>query len=138
MRCLLLCLLLTLEVAATRVFHQPLEEVLTQATPVIRARVRQSRVEITPDQLWVHIDLEEVEVVHLHGPPGTRVVHTFSTMLERDGMRVSPIHSGSGIEQSLQAGQEYFFLLDASGGYVLRVEPLSSQARILQCLKRTT
>lgn len=126
------------EVAATRVFHQRLEEVLTAQTPVILARVRSCQVDIQPQELRVVIALDEVQVIHLRGPAGPEVVYAFSTEVERqvDGgtVRVSPLREGSGIEQRLQAGLTYYFLLDSSGQFVRRVEPESSGPAIRSLL----
>ena len=127
--------LLSGEVAATRVFHRDLEEILALGFPVVQARVVSSREEIEPSQLTVYVEIDQIRpwrgTVEV---PGT-VVHRFSTMLERQGpngevMRVSPIRDGSGIERELQAGKEYFLVLDASGQYLIRAENLSSEARI--------
>lgn len=133
-----LLLLLGGEVTATRIFHEPLEQVLNAETPVIRARVVQVIEEVLADSTRRTIQLEAIQVVHLRGPEGQQVVHVFSTNLERqaDGkvVKVSPILEGSGLEQRLQSGTHYYFLLDTSGQYVRRVEPDSSAAQIRKIL----
>jgi len=126
------------EVAATRIFHKPLEQVLTDQTPVILAQVNHCQVEILPNVLRVSIGLRSVRVVHLRGPACDPLIHQFSTQLERTSngstVRVSPIREGSGLEQRLEVGQSYYFLLDASGQFVLRAEPESAGQAIRQIL----
>lgn len=134
-RPLLLILLLTLEVAATRVFFRPLAEVLTPQTGVVHARLAHLRVEQPSGSYEVYCKLEQVETLRGHAP-APEVLHSFSTNLERGGMRVSPIRDGSGMETSLTEGQRYFFLLDPSGQFLIRVEPESSGEQIQQLLER--
>lgn len=126
------------EVAATRVFHEKLEQVLSAQTPVIWARVQSCRQVIEPDAVRLFIRLDSIQVVHLRGPDGDDVIHVFSTNLERESngrvIRVSPILEGSGLERNLQEGAHYYFLLDASGNYIRRVEPESSGPAIRKIL----
>ena len=136
---LALILLLSLEAAATQIFYRSLKDVLAVGTPVIRARVLASRESIAPSEVRVEVEIDSVQI--LRGPvdPAKSVVHSFSTLLERTGpdgqiMRVSPIRDGSGIERELQAGQEYFFILDVSGTVLIRAEALSSEAELQQAL----
>lgn len=127
------------EVAATPIFHEPLEQVLTAQTPVIFARVSQCQVDILPNRLRVSVGLDSVRVVHLRGPACDPLIHQFSTRLERTSngrtVRVSPIRQGSGLEQRLEVGQSYYFLLDASGQFLLRAEPETARQAILQILQ---
>lgn len=136
----LLLLFLAGEAIATRVFHQRLEEVLTPQTPVIRARLRQSQVVVEPGVLRVLMDVEEVELINGQAPVQARMTHQFSTQLERTvngrTVMVSPIRQGSGIEQQLKDGETYYFLLDSSREWVLRVEPDSSGPEIRKLLGR--
>ncbi|MBX3166648.1 MAG: hypothetical protein KF760_04520 [Candidatus Eremiobacteraeota bacterium] len=132
---LLLLILLTWEVAATRIFFRPLGEVLTPEIGVVHARLAQVRVEHPHGSYQVFCTLDEVEV--LRGPrPARQVLHSFSTRLERNGMRVSPIRDGSGLETSLSEGQSYYFLLDPSGQLAVRIEPESSEQEIKKLLDR--
>ena len=137
---LILLFILGGEAAATRVFHQRLDQVLCRDTPVIRARLTATRVEIEPNLLRVPMEVTELEVVNGLAPPGNHLLYQFSTMLERqvDGktVRVSPIRDGSGIEQQLQVNQYYYFLLDSSRAYVIRVEPDSSGDTIRKLLEK--
>lgn len=136
MRNLLFCLiLLTWEVAATRIFYRPLAEVLTPEKGVVYARLAHLRVEHPVGSYQAFCKLDQVEV--LRGPvPAAEVLHTFSTLLEREGKRVSPIREGSGLETSLAEGQRYYFLLDPSGQFAVRVEPEASGEQIRKLLAR--
>lgn len=134
MRQLLLSLLLFSEVIASRVFFRPLAEVLTPQVGLAEARLAHLRVEQPPGSYQVFCQLEEVRL--LRGPkPQGELLHSFSTNLERDGMRISPIRDGSGLETNLQIGQRYYFVLDSSGQFILRVEPLSSGPEIDRLLE---
>jgi len=134
-RQLLLILLLTLEVAATRVFFRPLGDVLNPEMGVVHARLAHLRVEQPSGSYQVYCKLDEIEV--LRGPaPAPEIMHSFSTNLERNGMRVSPIRDGSGLETSLAEGQRYFFLLDSTGQFLIRVEAESAAPQIQQLLER--
>ena len=134
MRQILLILLLTLEVAATRIFFRPLAEVLTPQTGVVHARLAHLRVEQPSGAYEVYCKLEEVEVLR-GASPAPEIMHSFSTNLERHGMRVSPIRDGSGLETSLAEGQPYFFLLDSTGQFLIRVEADSAAPQIRQLLQ---
>lgn len=133
---LLLICVLAGEAAATRVYHKTLEEVLSREQQILKARVVSSKVEIEPNLLRVVVEVEQVEGVQLNIDPPHRFVHQFSTQLERDGVRVSPIREGSGIEQNLEAGKTYFFILDPSGQWLIRAEPHESEERLRQALKK--
>jgi hypothetical protein len=114
---------------ASQVHHKKLAEVLRPDRPVVSARVVRSEVEIQPNVLLVRVEVDAVEPVYLQ-PPESRVwVHSFSTLLTRtaaDGrdVRVSPIREGSGIEQNLEVGERYLFVLEADGEVLVRVEKL--------------
>ncbi len=130
-----LAILLVGEAAATRVFHQPLEAILTRGTPVVKARVVSSKVEIGANVLSVYVQIDNVE--QLRGDVGRTgtVVYRYSTILERIGpdgksMRVSPIRDGSGIEQDLRAGSDYFLILDDSGRQLIRAEELTLEPEV--------
>jgi hypothetical protein len=130
------------EAAATRIYHKSLEEILALGTPVVRATVVSSRVDIEPNQLSVQVEIDRVR--RLRGSVGQAgtVVHKFSTMLERTGpdgqtVRVSPIRDGSGLERELQPGIDYFLILDASGQYLIRAEDLEAEPRIREALAST-
>jgi len=131
----LLILALLGEVAATRVFFRPLAEVMTPQTGVVWARLAHCRTHQTASEYQVFCKLEDIEV--LRGvPPAAEVMHSFSTMLERDGVRVSPIRDGSGLETSLQTGTRYYFLLDSSAQFVVRVEGEAAGPEIRRLLSQ--
>ena len=134
MRKFLLILMLTLEVAATRIFFRPLGQVLSPETGVVYARLAHLRVEQTPSSYQVYCVLDQVEILRGQAPAG-EILHSFSTNLERHGMRVSPIRDGSGLETCLVEGQCYFFLLDRSGRVLIRVEPEDAAQQIQQILE---
>ena len=136
---LALILLLSLEAAATQIFHRTLEDVLAMGTPVIRARVQASRESIGPSEVRVEVEIDSVQILRGSVDPAKSLVHSFSTLLERTGpdgqvVRVSPIRDGSGIERELKAGEEYFLILDASGTVLIRAEALSREAELRQAL----
>lgn len=132
-RLALLTLALIGEVAATRVFFQPLAEVMTPQTGVVWALLAHCRAHQTASEYQVFCKLEDIEV--LRGtPPAPELMHSFSTMLERDGLRVSPIRDGSGLETSLQTGTRYYFLLDSSGQFIVRVEAEAAGPEIRRLL----
>lgn len=133
---LLLICCLAGEAAATRVYHKTLEEVLSREQQIVKARVVSSKVEIEPNLLRVIVDVDQVQPVQLSIDAPRQFVHQFSTDLERDGVRVSPIREGSGIEQNLEAGKSYFFILDPSGQWLIRVEPAASEERLRAALKK--
>ena len=121
------------EVTASRVFFRPLAEVLTPETGVVLARLAHCRTHQTASDYQVFCRLEEVEVLR-GSPPSGEPMHSFSTMLERDGMRVSPIRDGSGLETSLQTGNRYYFLLDSTGQFIVRVEAEAAGPEIRRLL----
>lgn len=134
---LVFLILLAWEVAASRIFYRPLKEVLTPETGVVHARLAHLRVEQPPGSYQVFCTVDEIEV--LRGPrPGPELLYSFSTNLERNGMRVSPIRDGSGLETSLVEGQRYYFLLDPSGQFAVRVEPEAAGDEIRQILRQTS
>ena len=124
---------------ASHVYHKELAEVLTPDRPVVTARVVRREVEIQPNVLLVRVEVDEVEPVYLR-PPESRVwVHSFSTLLTRtsaDGrdVRVSPIREGSGMEQNLEVGERYLFVLGADGEKLVRVEKLERLGEVRGCL----
>ena len=134
-RVALLTLALLGEVAASRVFFRPLAEVLTPQTGVVWARLAHCRTHQSTSEYQVFCKLEDVEVLR-GGPPAPEIMHSFSTMLERDGMRVSPIRDGSGLETSLQTGARYYFLLDSSAQFVVRVEAEAAGPEIRRILSQ--
>ena len=114
---------------ASRVYHKELSEVLTPDRPLVTARVVRSEVEIRPNVLLVRVEVDEVAPVYLQAPENRVWVHSFSTLLNRnsaDGreVRVSPIREGSGLEQNLELGERYLFVLGANGEELVRVEKL--------------
>jgi hypothetical protein len=124
---------------ATQVYHKKLSEVLTSDRPVVSARVVRSEVEILPNELQVRVTVEDVRPVFLEPPAGRLWIHSFSTMLERtrpDGtkIRVSPIREGSGIEQNLEVGVRYLFVLGPEGERLVRVVPLSRESEVRRIL----
>ena len=125
----MLAFLIWVVAVASQVHHKELAEVLTPDRPVVSARVVRSEVEIQPNVLLVRVEVDEVEPVYLQ-PPESRVwVHSFSTLLNRtsaDGrdVRVSPIREGSGMEQNLEVGERYLFVLEADGEELVRVEKM--------------
>jgi hypothetical protein len=131
----LLLILLTWEVAATRIFYRPLAAVLTAETGVLHARLAHVRVEQPSGSYQVFCTLDQVQILRGQ-PPAQEVLYSFSTNLERNGVRVSPMRDGSGIETSLAEGQTYYFLLDPSGQFAVRIEPESSGEQIKQLLNR--
>jgi len=137
-RALLLALLLAGEASASRVFFRKLEEVLTPATPVVVARLATRRVERPPGQYQVFLTLSDVESLNGALPEPGELLHSFSTDMERNGMRISPIRDGSGLETSLQVGQRYCFLLDSSRRFVVRVEPAEAAGRIRKLLQASS
>lgn len=130
---LVLLILLTWEVAATRIFHRPLAEVLTPEIGVVHARLAHLRVEQPPGSYQVFCRLEEIDILR-GNPPAHELLFSFSTNLERGGMRVSPIRDGSGLENSLVEGQRYYFLLDPSGQFAVRVEAEAAGEEIRRLL----
>lgn len=124
---------------ASQVHHKKLAEVLTPNRPVVSARVVRSEVEIRPNVLLVHVEVDEVEPVYLQSPESRVWVHSFSTLLNRktaDGreIRVSPIREGSGMEQNLEVGERYLFVLEADGGELVRVEKLERLGEVREVL----
>lgn len=124
---------------ASRVYHKELSEVLAPERPVVTARVVRSEVEIRPDELLVHVEVDDVEPVYLEVPQSRVWVHSFSTLLNRtsaDGreVRVSPIREGSGLEQNLEVGERYLFVLGADGEELVRVEKLERLEEVRRLL----
>lgn len=134
-RVALLTLALLGEVVATRVFFRPLAEVMTPETGVVWARLAHCRSHQTPSEYQVFCKLEEVEILR-GSSPAPELLHSFSTMLERQGVRVSPIRDGSGLETSLQTGTRYYFLLDPTAQYIVRVESEAAAAEIHRILSQ--
>ncbi|MBN9417284.1 MAG: hypothetical protein J0I12_17695 [Candidatus Eremiobacteraeota bacterium] len=125
--------MLTLEAVATRIFHRPLQQVLTPETGVVYARLAHLRTQQAGGSYEVYCQLELVRV--LRGvSPAAEIEHSFSTILESRGVRRSPIRDGSGLETDLHEGEHYFFLLDRTGRTLVRVEPESSREQIQQLL----
>lgn len=125
---------------ASQVYRKTLEEVLTPERPVVIARVVKSEVEILPNLLRVRVEVQDVEPIYLDAPATTIWHHSFSTQLQRkskDGsvVRVSPVREGSGLEQNLQAGVQYIFVLEPDGNLV-RAEPLSRESEFRALLKQ--
>ena len=108
---------------------------MTPQTGVVWARLARCRTHQTASEYQVFCQLEEVEVLR-GASPASELMHSFSTMLERDGMRVSPIRDGSGLETSLQTGAHYYFLLDPSGHFILRVEAEAAGPEIRRLLSQ--
>ena len=135
MRIALLSLALFGEVAASRVFFRPLAEVMTPQTGVVWARLAHCRTHQGASEYQVFCKLEEVKVLR-GAPPAPELLHSFSTIVERDGMRVSPIRDGSGLEMSLQTGTRYYFLLDSSGKFLVRVEAEAAGPEIRRLLSQ--
>ena len=133
MRKPLLILWLSLEVAATQIFHRPLQQVLTPQTGVVHARLAHQRIERPAGSYQLYCQLREIQVLR-GAPPAREVEHSYSTVLEFGGVRRSPIRDGSGLEGELREGEQYFFLLDPSGRTLIRVEPESSREQIQQLL----
>jgi hypothetical protein len=124
---------------ASRVYHSELSEVIRSERPVISAVVRKSEVHILPNRLEVSIHVDLVEPVFLQPPTASELTYSFSTMLDRvqpDGttIRVSPIRDGSGIEQNLEVGHRYLFILEPKSTTVIRAERMSSLAEIRSLL----
>lgn len=100
------------------------------------ARLEASRLNSLAGSIEVQLTLADVEVVRLRGPAGAQLIYSQGTNFERviNGRvhRVSPIFDGSGVETHLVTREHYYFLLDASGSRVIRVEPESSGSKIRQ------
>jgi hypothetical protein len=126
---LLLSLLMTLEVAATRIFYRPLEQVLTPDVGVVYARLAHLSTHHASSSYQVNCRLKEIQILR-GARPAAEVVHSFSTLLEHQGVRRSPLRDGSGLETDLREGTHYYFLLDSTGQNLIRVEPESSKERI--------
>lgn len=130
-----LVVLITGPSMASLVKHRTLEQVLTSDVQVVQAQVVSSRLEIEPNQLVVTVEVQDVVSMRTHKPVGRQFVHQYSTVLERSGQRISPIRDGTGLEQRLESGQTYLMLLDSSGEWLLRVEPLCSKEQVTTILK---
>lgn len=137
-----LFLLLTIGATAVQVFHRKLSEVVTSNTPIIKARVVSSAVEILPNSLVVRVRVERVEPIFLSPPESREFAYTHSTTITRSNaagetVRVSPIRRGSGLEQNLEAGETYLFILASDPqGELIRVEPTSSLEEIQALTQR--
>lgn len=106
---------------------------LTPDVGVVHARRAHLSIHHASSSSEVNCRLEETRI--LHGPrPAAEVVQGFSTPLEHQGVRRSPIRDGSGLETDLRAGTHYYFLVDSIGQKLIRVEPESSKERIHQLL----
>lgn len=127
--------LVVTESMASIVRFRTLEEVLTPDIQVIQAEIVASALEIEPNQLTVTVEVANITPLRVHGELGQTFVHRYSTILEREGKRVSPIRSGSGLEQRLEKGESYILLLDSSGESLIRVEALTSKAKVETILK---
>lgn len=121
--------------AATRVTYQTLSEMLRPEYQIIKARVDSSSVEIEPNLLRVVVQVSQIVPVRSTSIPPCRLEHEFSTLIEREGVRVSPLRTGSGIERNLDRGAFYFFILGADGRSLLRVEPESSEAALRDAIR---
>ena len=131
--------LIVLEASATRVYHKQLSDVVRPERPVVVARVVSSQVEILPNLLRITVVVEDLQAIHLQAT-SSEFEHSFSTQLERtraDGtvVRVSPIREGSGIEQNLEAGKSYLFILAPDGKTLIRVERMENRERVETLLK---
>ncbi len=129
----------SLQAFATQVFFRSLEEILALGTPVVQARVVSFHETVAPGEVRILVEMDIVRSLRGEESGHRTVVHSFSTVLERPGpdgqkVRVSPIRDGSGLERSLQVGQEYFLILDDSGTTMIRAEPLSSEPKLHEAL----
>lgn len=129
MRKPLILLLLTLQAAATRIYHRPLEQVLTPEVGVVQARLAHVRTQQTAGTYHIYCRLQNPQILR-GAPPATEIEHSFSTLLQTGNTRRSPIRDGSGLETNLQENTPYYFLLDPTGHTLIRVEPETSRAKI--------
>ena len=131
---LFLALMICLNPAlATRIFHQPLEEVLPATQTVVTVRVLQVGKPVI-ETFGQSVEFTAEPLRTLFGkPPKPPLVCTYSQGIPhvRNGIAKSPLVTGSGCELNTKPGAKVVFLL-ASEGILLRIEPYESIARILK------
>ena len=134
---------------ASEVSYAPLASVMKEAQCIFQAKVLNVERNITPEGSRVEYLVEPMKVLKgiLSIPSKARLSYFEATPVIKDQngqviTRISPIFSGSGEEFSIEANQEWFFLLvtnqlpEEQTIAILRAEPVTKNREIRKILSQ--